>query len=122
MFSMKTLGKIGAGVALAFLTASWVVHDVRADDANDSRRMASEAACVISKANNAFGFELFKRLHREGGNTVFSPTSVGAALQMTSRGAKGETLAEMVQGLRPFPTTPPTPPASEADAGLLDHS
>lgn len=49
----------------------------------------------LSAANNRFGVEMLRKLHKPGENTFLSPTSIGMALQMTSRGAKGDTLAEM---------------------------
>ena len=56
---------------------------------------APEEAKKLSIANNEFGFDLLRHLHKNGENTFLSPTSIGMALQMTSRGAKGETLTEM---------------------------
>lgn len=56
---------------------------------------APEEAKKLSAANSEFGFDLLKRLHEEGENTFLSPTSIGMALQMTSRGAKGDTLKQM---------------------------
>ncbi|MBZ0136228.1 MAG: serpin family protein [Planctomycetes bacterium] len=56
---------------------------------------APEPAKKLSAANNEFGFDLLRHLHKDGENTFLSPTSIGMALQMTSRGAKGETLSEM---------------------------
>lgn len=51
----------------------------------------------LSKANNSFGMALLRQLHKDGDNTFFSPTSIGMALQMTSLGARGETLADMTE-------------------------
>ena len=56
---------------------------------------APEEAKKLSVANNEFGFDLLKHLHKDGDNTFLSPTSIGMALQMTSRGARGDTLKQM---------------------------
>ncbi len=91
----KTLGKISAALATAILAGSFYAGNVSARDEEAPMLKATQAACDVSGANNQFGFELFKRLHKEGKNTFISPTSIGTALQMTSRGARGDTLAEM---------------------------
>src|SRR5690606_11092733 len=91
----KTIGKISAALATAILAGSFYGGSVSARDEEDPGRTATQAARDVSGANNQFGFELFKRLHKEGANTFISPTSISTALQMTSRGAKGDTLAEM---------------------------
>ncbi len=62
------------------------------------RAQASDAeptAARLAQANNQFGLELLKRLHKDGKNTFLSPSSIGMALQMTMQGARGETRAEM---------------------------
>lgn len=92
---VKTLGKISAALATALLAGSFYAGDVSANGDEKSERTTTQAARDVSGANNAFGFDLFKRLHKEGANTFISPTSISTALQMTSRGAKGDTLAEM---------------------------
>lgn len=49
----------------------------------------------IVTANNAFAFDLYKRLAKLPDNVVFSPASISIALAMTWPGAKGDTAAEM---------------------------
>lgn len=92
---VKTLGKISAALATALLAGSFYSGSISANGDEKSERTATQAARDVSGANNQFGFELLKRLHEDGKNTFISPTSIGTALQMTSRGAKGDTLAEM---------------------------
>ena len=60
---------------------------------------ASAPVLALSRANNEFGFDLLHKLHRNGENTFLSPTSIGMALQMASRGASGATLAEMQKAM-----------------------
>jgi serpin B len=60
---------------------------------------ASAPVLALSRANNEFGFDLLHKLHRNGENTFLSPTSIGMALQMASRGASGATLAEMEKAM-----------------------
>lgn len=86
------LAKLLAPAAVAAMTAAcFATLPARAE------KPVPAAAIELSTANNQFGFELLKRLHKDGENTFISPTSIGMALQMTSRGAKGDTLAEMNQ-------------------------
>ena len=60
-----------------------------------AEKPAPDQAKKLSVANNEFGFDLLRHLHEDGENTFLSPTSIGMALQMTSRGAKGDTLKQM---------------------------
>lgn len=56
----------------------------------------------IATAENAFGTDLYMLLTRDGGdsaNTVFSPASVAAALQMALCGARGDTATELAKAL-----------------------
>jgi serine protease inhibitor len=76
---------LGLFVAVAALSLS-----VRADE-----KPADGPVPALSSANNAFGMDMLRRLHEDGKNTFMSPTSIGMALQMTSIGARGETLNEM---------------------------
>ncbi len=59
----------------------------------------SPAAIALAGADNQFGLDVLQRLHRAGTNTFISPASIGMALQMASRGASGQTLAEMRQAM-----------------------
>lgn len=80
-------------VAVAALVVAAVATAMSRPSAAD--KPAPEDARKLSAANNEFGFDLLKHLHADGENTFFSPTSIGMALQMTGRGAKGETLKQM---------------------------
>lgn len=55
---------------------------------------------ATARADAAFGADLHSRLAAAGGNVVFSPASVGAALTMALAGARGETAAELASVLR----------------------
>jgi serine protease inhibitor len=57
---------------------------------------------TLAGASNAFGFDLFQRLQREGANknVFFSPLSVTVALAMTYNGAVGETKKAMARALK----------------------
>ena len=50
-------------------------------------------------ADDRFGADLFRLLGAAGRNTVFSPASVAAALQMALCGARGATAAQLVAAL-----------------------
>ena len=50
-------------------------------------------------ADDRFGADLFRLLGAAGQNTVFSPASVAAALQMALCGARGATAAQLVAAL-----------------------
>jgi len=62
----------------------------------------NQEVCELTADNNAFGFELIKRLHEEEAdeNIFISPLSISAALAMTVNGAKGETKAEMLEAMQ----------------------
>jgi serpin B len=54
-------------------------------------------------ASNAFGFDLYARIKRDGENLVCSPFSAAVALNMASAGARGQTRAEMLSVLHVDP-------------------
>ncbi len=56
----------------------------------------------LAEASNAFGFDLFQQLQRQGtnNNVFFSPLSVTIALAMTYNGAAGETKNAMARALK----------------------
>lgn len=54
----------------------------------------------VAHADAAFGADLHRKLATAGGNVVFSPASVAAALKMALAGARGETAAELANVLR----------------------
>lgn len=55
---------------------------------------------ATARADAAFGADLNRKLAVAGGNVVFSPASVAAALTMALVGARGETAAELAHVLR----------------------
>ncbi|HOO86005.1 MAG TPA: serpin family protein [Prolixibacteraceae bacterium] len=55
----------------------------------------------LVEADNAFGLDIFARLHQsEEGNFNISPLSIAQALAMTYNGARGETKAAMEEALK----------------------
>jgi serpin B len=52
-------------------------------------------AIELASAENKFGLDMFKKLHKKGENTFISPTSIAIAMQMARQGAAGETRTEM---------------------------
>lgn len=54
----------------------------------------------VARGNNAFALDLYRRLAPAGGDIVFSPYSIQAALAMTWAGARGQTEKEMAETLR----------------------
>ncbi len=54
-------------------------------------------------ADDAFGADLFRILTEDAAETVFSPVSVAAALQMALCGARGQTAAELASALHEAP-------------------
>ena len=53
-------------------------------------------AAPVAAGSNQFALELYGKLRGQDGNLFFSPFSVSTALAMTSTGAKGRTLEQMV--------------------------
>jgi serpin B len=53
----------------------------------------------IVAGNTAFAFDLYRQLGKREGNIFCSPLSISTALAMTSAGAQGPTLEEMVKTL-----------------------
>jgi serpin B len=60
---------------------------------------APDAALAAARADDALGVDLYRVLGARGGNMVFSPASIAAALQMALLGARGETAAQMAAAL-----------------------
>jgi serpin B len=54
-------------------------------------------------AEDAFGADLYRLLTEDAAETVFSPVSVAAALQMALCGARGQTAAELASALHEAP-------------------
>lgn len=69
--------------------------------ADVARSPASDAdARAAAAAINTFAFDLHRALAEDGGNVVFSPTSIAIALAMARAGARGETAVQMDAVLR----------------------
>ncbi len=60
---------------------------------------APDAALAAARADDAFGVDLYRVLGASGGNMVFSPASIAAALRMALLGARGETAAQLATAL-----------------------
>jgi serine protease inhibitor len=58
--------------------------------------MASELPDEVVKGNQQFAWDLYRKLREQEGNLFYSPFSISTALAMTSMGAKGKTLQEML--------------------------
>ena len=60
--------------------------------------------CDLARANNDFGFTIFKSLHDKNkeDNMFISPFSISTALSMTLNGAGGETKDELLNTLKYF--------------------
>jgi serpin B len=71
--------------------------DDRLDDAPPDN--SPEAAMAAARADDALGADLFLLLGARGGNMIFSPASIGAALRMALLGARGETAAQLAGAL-----------------------
>lgn len=69
----------------------------------------------IGTAEDAFGTDLYLLLSERGEDTVFSPASVAAALQMALCGARGDTAAELAKALH-LSASPDTAPDEAAQA------
>ena len=54
---------------------------------------------AAARADDALGADLFLLLGARGGNMIFSPASIGAALRMALLGARGETAAQLAGAL-----------------------
>jgi serpin B len=66
--------------------------------------------------DDAFGAALYRLLAADGGNLVFSPASIGAALRMALCGARGRTAAEIAAALG-LPGLPAGAGGPQAGAG-----
>jgi len=84
-------GTIAAAMATALLAASMYTGI----SAKEEPRKVDKAAVDLATADNGFGLDTFKKLHKEGENTFISPTSIATAMQMARQAAGGDTRAEM---------------------------
>ncbi|MCA8913673.1 MAG: hypothetical protein KDB82_18460, partial [Planctomycetes bacterium] len=94
--STRKLGAIASALAVALLGASFMTGNVAAREAD---KEGSAKPADLAKADNDFGIDQFKRLHKDGENTFISPTSIATAMQMATEGARGETKAELEKAL-----------------------
>jgi serine protease inhibitor len=70
---------------------------------DDNEIIVTEKTARLIKAENNFGFELFKNIYnyeKESDNIMISPLSVSLALAMTYNGADGETKTAMEKTLK----------------------
>ncbi len=70
---------------------------------NDNALEVNDKAKKLVKANNQFGFDLFREVYayeKEAENIMVSPLSVALALAMTYNGAEGDTRSAMEETLR----------------------
>ncbi|MEZ5993915.1 MAG: serpin family protein [Planctomycetota bacterium] len=89
----RTRNAFAVCAATALLTASLFTGGVSADEESPKREQATVK--TLATAENEFGTDIFKRLHKDGENTFISPVSIATALQMASHAAAGETRSEM---------------------------
>src|SRR4051812_42123900 len=59
-----------------------------------------EHPITVPAGSSDFAFDLYGRLSKQPSNLIFSPLSITIALAMSSRGADGQTLAEIEKVLR----------------------
>jgi serpin B len=104
-----------ASLAAGALVLGLALLEARAEGGRSSE--ASELATRLALRDNAFGFELLAKLHKEGENLLLSPLSIASALQMASGAATGATRVEMLNAMRVEDLALP-----EANRALIDHS
>ena len=74
-----------------------------------------DARAPVAATDDAFGTDLYLLLSEQPRDTVFSPASVAAALQLALCGARGETAAELAAALH-LDIPPGSSPDGAADA------
>ena len=74
----------------------------------------------MAAADAAFGAGLYRLLAGRGGNLVFSPASITAALRMALCGARGQTAAEIAAALQLPGGDPPAAGLRRLSAGLAE--
>ncbi|HEX4589917.1 MAG TPA: serpin family protein, partial [Gemmataceae bacterium] len=105
--SLKLLGLLGLRAGLP--------ARLFADEPVRQPNVPGQKERAMAAATAAFGCDLFARLRSKSGNIFYSPLSIETALAMTSAGARGETLAEMVKVLH-------LPPGGQPAVGDLLRS
>ena len=71
--------------------------------------------------NNTFAFDLYRSLHAQDGNLIYSPYSISLALAMTYAGARGETESQMAQTLHFLPQDGLHPAFNALDLQLAER-
>ena len=87
---MPKFGTIAASAAVGLLSVALISGPASANGAKPPAE-----AVALAKANNKFGVDMFKKLHKDGENTFMSPASIAIALQMCAEGAEGDTKSDM---------------------------
>lgn len=85
--------------ALAMAAALTLPLAVRAQDAPKEPPSKEILAQVTAQANNHAGFDLLKRLKKDGTNTFLSPTSIGMCVHLATTAAGGATYRQMVAAM-----------------------
>ncbi len=80
-------------------TVSTAVDALRSDRERSAPAAGAADLGELVRGNNAFAFDLYRRLSSGEGNFFYSPFSISQALAMTSAGARGETLRQMEAAL-----------------------
>jgi serpin B len=114
----------GASISPTSGTSSDVTLAVaRSDKPRQSApSLAPSDVQAFAAGHNTFGFDLYRRLGADGGNLFFSPYSIAQVLTMTSAGARGQTLQQMVQTLHSaFPQAQLHPAANALDQELISR-
>nr|BAE33582.1 unnamed protein product [Mus musculus] len=91
------------------------VHEVQ-------ENITSGDSLTVASSNTDFAFSLYRKLvlKNPDENVVFSPFSISAALALLSLGAKGNTLKEILEGLKFNLTGAPEPDIHQGFRYLLD--
>uniref|UniRef100_A0A8C6H159 Serine (or cysteine) peptidase inhibitor, clade A, member 3I n=1 Tax=Mus spicilegus TaxID=10103 RepID=A0A8C6H159_MUSSI len=84
--------------------------------------ITSVDSLTVASSNTDFAFSLYRKLvlKNPDENVVFSPFSISAALALLSLGAKGNTLKEILEGLKFNLTETPEPDIHQGFRYLLD--
>jgi serpin B len=84
------------GILVAVFSAVACIENMASSQNN---KRPPELPGEVMKGNQGFAWDLYGKLKEKDGNLFYSPFSISTALAMTSAGAKGETLQEMLSTL-----------------------